>query len=73
MKITASHLRQNIYRLFDQVIEKGTVLEVERKGQILTIAPVKRKRLFDKLTPHACVKGNPQDLVHMDWYSEWKP
>jgi len=38
--MTASKLRQNIYRALDEVIETGVPLEIERKGKRLRIVPV---------------------------------
>ena len=76
MKITASKLRENIYKLLDQVLETGTPVEIERRGRKLRIVPgddPPRSKL-DRLEPrpHAIV-GDPEDLVHLDWSTEWKP
>jgi len=76
MKITASKLRENIYKLLDQVLETGTPVEIERRGRKLRIVPADdppRSKL-DRLErrPHAIV-GDPEDLVHLDWSTEWKP
>ncbi len=37
MAITASKLRENIYRLLDQVLNTGVPIEVKRRGKILKI------------------------------------
>jgi hypothetical protein len=39
MTVTPSTLRQNIYKLLDQVLESGEPLLVSRKGKILEILP----------------------------------
>lgn len=39
MKITASKLRENIYRVLDQVVETGVPVEIERRGRRLKIVP----------------------------------
>lgn len=74
MSITASDLRANIYKLLDQVIETGTPLEIKRKGRTVRIIavdpPSKLSRLVDRPD---YIKGNADDLVHIDWSSEWKP
>ena len=76
MAITASRLRENVYRILDEVLETGTPVEIERGGRRLRIIAViddKGSRL-DRLTPHPdAVTGDPDDLVHLDWSGEWKP
>jgi len=39
MIISTSALRQNLYRLLDQVLETGIPLEIKRKGKLLKIVP----------------------------------
>ncbi len=73
MAITASALRADIYRLLDGVADTGKELAVERKGKLLKIVSVGKQGKQGKLarlTPHACVTGNPEDLVHIDWSGE---
>jgi len=54
--------------------ETGVPLEVRRKGKRFIITPVQERRKLDKLEPHPeFIVGNPDDLVHMDWSSEWEP
>ncbi len=73
MAITASRLRENVYRLLDQVIETGEALEIERNGHRLRIvvddAPSKLGRLVERDT----VVGDPEELVHLDWSDQWEP
>jgi hypothetical protein len=73
-RITASHLRQNIYRILDEVIETGQPVEIERKGTVVRIETERRERsIFEALTPHpGSVVGDSEDLVHIDWSAEWK-
>jgi hypothetical protein len=73
-RITASHLRQNIYRILDEVIETGRPVEIERKGTVVRIETGrKEKSIFETLTPHpGSIVGDSEDLVHMDWSPEWK-
>lgn len=72
MAITTSVLRSDIYRLLDRVVEDGKPLSVKRKGRLLKIvredAPGSR---LQQLPKHDCIKGNADDLVHMDWSGEW--
>jgi hypothetical protein len=73
--LTASHLRQNIYRILDEVIETGQPIEIERKGRVIRIeTKAEDKSIFDALTPHpGSIVGDADDLVHIDWSQEWKP
>lgn len=71
MAVSASTLRTNIYRLLDQVIETGQPLEVERKGHRLKIVPEKPLQKMDCLVKRDCIVGDPEQLVHIDWSTEW--
>lgn len=73
MTLTASKLRQDIYRILDQVLETGIPIEIERQGKILMIVPVEPKQKLERLEIRDCIQGDPEELVHIDWSSEWKP
>ena len=74
MQVTATKLRQNIYRLLDQVLATGEPLEIERNGQFLKVIPSRPVSKLDRLgrRPDAII-GDPDALVHLDWSDEWKP
>lgn len=72
MPITASKLRNDIYNLLDQVLATGQPLEVELKGRQLLILPADKVGKLARLVPHDCLAGDPDDLVHLDWSSEWR-
>jgi hypothetical protein len=71
MKITASKLRENIYGILDQALETGVPVEVIRKGKILKIVPEVKPDKLSRLKKRKCIIGDPDDIVHMDWLSEW--
>lgn len=72
MKLTASKLRQNIYRILDQVLETGLPVIVVRKGKIIEIRAQAPKSKLEKLKRRSgVIQGNPDDLIHIDWSSEW--
>ncbi|WP_370324392.1 type II toxin-antitoxin system Phd/YefM family antitoxin [Euzebya sp.] len=74
MVITASKLRQDIYRLLDQVLETGEPLEIERKGRRLRLVPDERPSRVAALDPHpGTILGDPEELIHHDWSGEWRP
>lgn len=77
MAITASKLRANVYRLLDDVLETGKPLEIERNGKLLVVAPkepAKEGSRLDRLPRRkGFIVGDPDELVHIDWSSEWNP
>jgi antitoxin (DNA-binding transcriptional repressor) of toxin-antitoxin stability system len=74
MVITASELRQNVYKLLDQVLETGVPLEIERNGRRLRVVPGDPPPKLSRLVAHAdFIVGDPDELVHVDWSHEWRP
>jgi len=72
MPITASKLRENVYRILDEAIETGKPVEVVRKGTVLTIVPPKRVSKLDNLTKRKNLfVGDVEDIIGMDWSKEW--
>lgn len=72
MAVNASTLRENIYRLLDQVLETGQPLEIERKGKLLRVVAVPPPSKIDRLVKHDCLRGDPEGIVHLDWSTEWR-
>jgi hypothetical protein len=73
MAIKASALRENIYRILDEVLETGVPVEIERRGKILKIAPTEGRSKLDNLRPRPYLLSDPEELVHLDWSEEWRP
>jgi antitoxin (DNA-binding transcriptional repressor) of toxin-antitoxin stability system len=71
MTISASKLRENIYDILDQALESGVPVEVVRKGKVLKIVPEKTTSKLSRLKKRRGLKGNPEDIVHLDWLKEW--
>jgi hypothetical protein len=72
MVVTASKLRDNIYRLLDQVLETGVPIEIERKGQRLRIVAVAGPSRFARLVERpGALRCDPDELVSIDWSSGW--
>ena len=73
--MTASDLRQNIYRVLDRVLETGTPVVIERKGRRLRIVPEEVKGKLDRLIQTQPVKDyllcDAEEIVHLDWSDEW--
>ena len=74
MKKNLSQLRANIFKLIDRILETGEPLEIERKGRQLRIVPVVGEGKLDRLIERPdYIRGEPDDLIHLDWSEEWKP
>jgi hypothetical protein len=72
-RLTASRLRADVYRVLDRVIQTGIPAEIERRGKVLRIAPVEAVQRLKQLPLRpGFIKGDPEDLVHLDWSHEWR-
>lgn len=71
IKMTATRLRHDIYNILDNIIETGIPVEVERKRGKLRIIPEKRKNKLDNLKKRELVKGDIEDIIHIDWMKGW--
>ena len=74
MRITATQLRADVYRLLDAVLETGQPLEIVRGGRILRVVAVDERPLEERFPPvPGLIVGDPHDLVSIDWSAEWRP
>jgi hypothetical protein len=71
MPITASKLRENVYRILDEAIETGRPVQVVRKGVTLTIVPPGKISKLANLKKRKLFVGNVEDIIGMDWSHEW--
>lgn len=71
MKITASKLRENVYRILDDVISSGVPVEVVRKGKTLRIVPEEKVSKLGRLKRRKGFRGDADDIIGMDWLKEW--
>jgi len=75
MNLTISSLRENIYNIIDSVLETGVPIFIRRKGKILKITVEGKVDKLEKLKGLAkrdIIRDDPDDLIHLDWSSEWK-
>jgi methyl coenzyme M reductase gamma subunit len=72
MTVTASTLRNNIYKLLDETLTTGKPLDINRKGKKLKIVRVDNCSKISRLSKHKCIVGDPTELIHNDWSGEWK-
>jgi len=73
MELTASKLRENIYRILDEVLETGEPVSIRRRGKLLRIVPAEPRRRLKLVSRPDFMKCDPEELVHIDWSSEWRP
>ena len=71
MTVTPTDLRKNLFKLLDEVIDRGEILEINRNGTILKIVPPKRVSKFDKLKKHNTMRCDPEELIENEWEKEW--
>ena len=72
MAITASKLRENVYRILDEAVATGKPVEIVRKGAVLTIVPPKRvSKLANLKKRPGLFVGDVEDIIHIDWLKEW--
>ncbi|MBI2882499.1 MAG: type II toxin-antitoxin system Phd/YefM family antitoxin [Candidatus Methylomirabilis oxyfera] len=77
-RLTASKLRENVYRILDQVLDTGTPVEIERRGKQLRIVPAdgavsRMPGRLAQLKARRYLRCDPEVLVHIDWSREWRP
>jgi len=71
---TPTQLRQNLFRILDQVSKTGKPVEINRKGTLLEIQAKKSGKKLDLIKQHPeFMKNEPEAFVHIDWSDEWKP
>lgn len=73
MRLTASKLRENVYRILDQVLDTGVPVEIRRKGTMVRIIPVEPPSKLARLVQRDYMRGDPEAIVHLDWSGEWRP
>ncbi len=72
MRLTASKLRENIYRVLDEAITTGVPVEISRKGVLLRIVPEKRAPKLSRLKKRKGYRGDPDEIIGLDWLKEWR-
>lgn len=76
MALTASRLRENIYKILDEVLDTGIPVEIERRGKKLRILPVESgavSKLDNLAERRDTILCDPEEIVHVDWSGEWRP
>ncbi len=71
MPISASQLRQNIYKILDQIIKEGKVVEVLRKGTVIRLIPETKKSKIERLRHNEFSDEPAESFESIDWTSSW--
>ncbi|MBI2605393.1 MAG: type II toxin-antitoxin system Phd/YefM family antitoxin [Deltaproteobacteria bacterium] len=72
LKLTASALRQDIYKIIDSVLETGKPVEIERRGRTVRIEPAEKVSKFSRLARRRIFKGDPDEIFRIDWLEQWR-
>lgn len=72
MILTASKLRENIYKVLDKVLITGVPVEIDRRGKVLKIISTSGADKLANLKKHDVLRGDPENIVHLDWSAQWK-
>lgn len=72
MLLSASSLRQNIYKILDRILATGIPVEIERKGRRLKIITLDNQSKIKNLKKRKVMNDRAQDYIHLDWQHEWK-
>jgi len=68
--ISLTALRQQLFKLVDQVIQTGIPLEIERNGHRVKVILDEKKSKLANLKAHDCIEGDPDDLINLS-LTEW--
>lgn len=72
MRLNATRLRGDLYKILDRVLETGEPAEIERRGRLLKITPMTSRPGVDELDPHPeRIVGDPDELVGIRWSEAW--
>lgn len=70
MPMSLTALRQQLFKVVDQVIATGLPIEIKRKGHVVKIILDDKKSKLANLVGHDCIVGDPEDLVGLSLH-EW--
>lgn len=72
MEMAITKLRQNIYKLLDQVAETGIPIEINRNGTTLKIIRSDKSTKLKNLKKRDVLNCEPEEIISMDWSKEWR-
>ena len=70
--VSVSQFCSDLEGFLEHILKNKKSLEIEYKGRRLIVSPAGHEDKLSKLIPHPdCIKGDPEDIVRMDWSREW--
>lgn len=69
--ISVTALRQNLFKVVDQVLATGVPVEIERHGKKLLLIPAEPVSKLANLKRRHVIVGDPEELVDLqvgEWY-----
>jgi hypothetical protein len=70
-RVSDAEFEKNMVKIFDEVIETGMPIEIERRGKGLIISPSEAQPKLECLEEHpGFIIGDPDSIVHLDWSEE---
>ena len=74
MAMTATQLRQNVYRVLDEVLETGKPQEILRNGRkLLIVSSEPKRRRFEDAPKRQVLNCSFDELVETSWEKAWEP
>jgi hypothetical protein len=72
--MTPTELRNDIYRVLDDVLRSGIPQEIVRGSRTLLLVPAEGRRLrLEDLPRREALICSPDELVGTGWDHEWSP
>lgn len=71
-KVKPTFLRQNLYKILDEILETGEPITIDRDGETLKLSLERPKRIDIRNLKRRddVIIGNPDDLVNLSWEDE---
>ena len=63
--ISVTALRQNLFKIIDQVLETGVPVEIDRNGKKVLLTPLMPVSKLAKLKRRDVIVGDPDDLTDL--------
>lgn len=72
-RLTATHLRAELFKTLDRVATTGESVEVARPGGMVRIVAATSGSRLARLAPHpGTITGDAADLAHLGWTDAWQ-
>lgn len=76
MAVSPTQLRENLYKILDEIISSREPVEITRKGYVIKLVlseePSPKKLSALKPHPGTILSNDPESIIHMDWSELWQ-